>query len=137
MTRCERETAAHFAERYRAAPDEVSRRIERAVIGGDWGANGYTTLAQARLLGRELALQPGTQLYDLVAGHGWPGLYLAAATGCQAVLADVPAEGLLAAAARAQRENLAARPGGLSGRFQTVEPGTWQFSSCRGCRGPS
>lgn len=109
MTRCERETAAHFAERYRAAPDEVSRHIEEAVIGGDWGANGYTTLAQADLLGRELALQPGARLLDLGTGRGWPGLYLAAATGCQAVLADVPVEGLLAAAGRAQRQNLAAR----------------------------
>ena len=115
MTRCERETAAHFAERYRAAPDEVSRRIERAVIGGDWGANGYTTIAQADLLGRELALQPGARLLDLGAGRGWPGLYLAKATGCQAVLADVPVEGLLAAADRAQRENLAARAAAVAG----------------------
>jgi hypothetical protein len=36
----------------------VSHRIERAVIGGDWGANGYTTMAQARLLAGELALRP-------------------------------------------------------------------------------
>ena len=120
MTRCERETAAHFAVRYRAAPDEVSRRIERAVIGGDWGANGYTTLAQARLLGRELALQPGARLLDLGAGRGWPGLYLAKVTGCQAVLADVPVEGLRAAAARAQRENLAARAAAVAGSARAL-----------------
>lgn len=47
MTKAEQETARHFAERYRVAPAEVSSRVERAVIGGDWGANGYTTLAQA------------------------------------------------------------------------------------------
>jgi cyclopropane fatty-acyl-phospholipid synthase-like methyltransferase len=109
MTRCDRETAAHYAERYRAAPDEVTRGIERAVIGGDWGANGYTTIAQVRQLGRGLALQPSQRLLDLGAGRGWPGLYLAATTGCQAVLADVPVEGLQAAKARAQRENLTPR----------------------------
>jgi cyclopropane fatty-acyl-phospholipid synthase-like methyltransferase len=76
---------------------------------GDWGANGYTTLAQADVLGRQLGLRPGIQLLDLGAGRGWPGLYLAAATGCQVVLADMPIEGLQAAAARAQREKLAAR----------------------------
>src|SRR5262245_38368151 len=108
MTRAERETIEHFAERYRVAPAEVSRRIELAVIGGDWGANGYTTMAQADMLARELGLRPGDRLLDLGAGRGWPGLYLGATTGCQVVLADVPIEGLLVAAARAQRESLAA-----------------------------
>jgi cyclopropane fatty-acyl-phospholipid synthase-like methyltransferase len=109
MNKGERETVEHFAERYRAAPTAVSRRIELAVIGGDWGANGYTTMAQADLLARELGLRPGMRLLDLGAGRGWPGLYLAATTGCRVVLADVPIEGLLAAAARARREKLAAR----------------------------
>jgi 2-polyprenyl-3-methyl-5-hydroxy-6-metoxy-1,4-benzoquinol methylase len=109
MTRFERETAECYAERYRAAPAEVSRRVELAVIGGDWGANGYTTMAQADVLGRELGLRPGARLLDLGAGRGWPGLYLAACTGCQAVLSDMPIEGLRTAAARARCENLAGR----------------------------
>ena len=109
MTMGERETAEHFAERYRVAPAEVSRRIELAVIGGDWGANGYTTMAQAGLLAHELGLRPSARLLDLGAGRGWPGLYLAAATGCRVVLADRPIEGLRGAAARARRETLAAR----------------------------
>ena len=111
MTRIERETAEHFAERYRIAPAEVSRQVELAVIGADWGANGYTTAAQADLLGRELALRPGVRVLDLGAGRGWPGLYLAATTGCQVVLSDVPIDGLRTAAARAARETLRARPG--------------------------
>jgi cyclopropane fatty-acyl-phospholipid synthase-like methyltransferase len=109
MTKIEREIAERFAERYRIAPAEVSRLVELAVIGGDWGANGYTTMAQADLLGRELGLRPGTRLLDLGAGRGWPGLYLAASTGCHAILSDVPIEGLRAAAARAERESLAGR----------------------------
>ena len=111
MTKADQETARRFAARYQVAPAEVSRRVELAVIGGDWGANGYTTMAQARLLAGRLALRPGMRLLDLGAGRGWPGLYLSAATGCQAVLADVPIEGLRAAAARARREGLAGRAG--------------------------
>ena len=107
MTNIERQTAQRFAERYRVAPAEVSRRVELAVIGGDWGANGYTTRTQADLLGHELGLRPGTRLLDLGAGRGWPGLYLAATTGCQVVLSDVPIEALQAAAARAHHERLA------------------------------
>ena len=115
MTRTEQETAQFFAERYRVPPAEVSRRVELAIIGADWGANGYTTTAQADLLGRELGLRPGTRLLDLGAGRGWPGLYLAATTGCQLVLSDVPIEALQAAAARARSER-------LSGRATPVAP---------------
>ena len=110
MTKAERQTAERFAERYRVAPAEVSRRVELAVIGGDWGANGYTTAAQADLLGHQLGSAPGVRLLDLGAGRGWPGLYLAASTGCQVVLSDVPIEGLQAAAARARQETLASHP---------------------------
>jgi hypothetical protein len=73
MTKAERETAEHFAERDRVGIAEVSRRVERAVIGGDWGANGYTTMAQADVLARELGLGPGARLLDLGAGPGSPG----------------------------------------------------------------
>lgn len=109
MMMFDREMAEHFAQRYRVGPDEASRRMELAVIGGDWGANGYTTVAQADLLGRELGLRPGMRLLDIGAGRGWPGLYLADATGCQVVLTDVPVEGLRTAADRGGREELTSR----------------------------
>ena len=120
MTKIERETAERFAQRYRVGPAEVSRRVELAVIGGDWGANGYTTMAQADQLGRELRLGPGARLLDLGAGCGWPGLYLAASTGCQVVLSDVPIEGLQAASARVRREGLTARPGLVAASARTM-----------------
>ena len=83
MTGSEAKATELFTERYRVGPTDVTRRIERAVIGGDWGANGYTTLAQAGKLGAELGLGPGVRLLDLGAGQGWPGVYLATATGCR------------------------------------------------------
>ena len=127
MTTWEQQAAGRFAERYRIAPAEVSRRVELEVIGGDWGANGYTTMAQAGLLARELYLRPGTLLLDLGAGRGWPGLYLAASTGCGVVLADVPVEALRLAAGRARAENLAGRaaPVAASARSLPFAPGSF------------
>src|SRR5437868_152923 len=71
-SREERETVERFAERYRAEHADVHRRIEQTVIGGDWGANGYTTMAQADELGRTLDLGPDRRLLDIGAGRGRP-----------------------------------------------------------------
>ncbi len=105
----ELQARALFEERYGIALPPVARQIERRVIGGDWGANGYTTMAQADTLARGLGLSATDRLLDLGTGRGWPGLYLAATTGCQVVLTDLPLEGLRAAADRAAAEGLAAR----------------------------
>lgn len=98
-----------FEERYSIRAADVTREVELAVIGGDWGANGFTTMAEADRLGDALDLRPGAILLDIGAGRGWPGLYLAASTGCRVVLADVPVEGLVSAIARAVREQLSGR----------------------------
>lgn len=105
-TREERETLQRFGERYRDDSTATAREIERLVIGGDWGANGYTTMAQADRLGAVMELGRSVRLLDLGAGRGWPGLYLAARTGCRVVLGDVPFEGLRTAAERIGREAL-------------------------------
>jgi SAM-dependent methyltransferase len=104
VTREERDTRQRFRDRYGEDRTEVVVEVERSVIGGDWGANGYTTMAQADMLGDTLGLAPGTRLLDLGAGRGWPGLYLAVRSGCDVVLSDVPFEGLRLALARAAGE---------------------------------
>jgi len=109
--RDELQARALFQQRYRNTPSLVVCQIEQRVIGGDWGANGYTTMAQADTLARGLGLSAGDRLLDLGTGRGWPGLYLAARTGCRVVLADLPLEGLRVAADRAAEEGLAARTG--------------------------
>jgi cyclopropane fatty-acyl-phospholipid synthase-like methyltransferase len=76
------------------------------VIGAVWGANGYTTVAQADELGRRLRLGPGSRLLDVGTGRGWPGLYLAKRTGCSFVGTDMPLEGLALAARRACQEGI-------------------------------
>jgi ubiquinone/menaquinone biosynthesis C-methylase UbiE len=103
------DTIERFAERYRVVPSDAARLIEQAVIGGDWGANGYTTMAQADRLASELGLGPESVLADIGCGRGWPGLYLAARTGCKVVLSDVPKEALRIAKGRAISEELEPR----------------------------
>jgi 2-polyprenyl-3-methyl-5-hydroxy-6-metoxy-1,4-benzoquinol methylase len=105
-TRQEKEANARFSQRYGEQRGDVVRVIELAVIGGDWGANGYTTIAQADQLAAILQLGTGSLILDIGAGRGWPGLYLAARTGCSVVMIDVPVEGLASARERAQRDGL-------------------------------
>jgi SAM-dependent methyltransferase len=107
--RDELQARALFTQRYGVAATAVAREVERRVIGGDWGANGYTTMAQADQLATGLELSAADRLLDLGTGRGWPGLYLASRSGCRVVLADLPLEGLRVAAARAAAEGLAAR----------------------------
>lgn len=102
----ERESRAEFAERYAVGHSEQMVTIERAVIGGDWGANGYTTMAEADELGDRLQLDASKRLLDVGTGQGWPGLYLSKKTGCELVITDVPIEGLRTAVARASRDDV-------------------------------
>ena len=103
------ETIDRYRKRYGLGVSEATRQVERIVIGGDWGANGYTTMAQADSLADHMGLAPGKRMLDIGSGRGWPGLYLCAITGCDAVLTDVPEEGLRLAVERIEREGLSSR----------------------------
>jgi methylase of polypeptide subunit release factors len=107
--RDEREARARFQERYAVPTGSVNARIEQSVIGAVWGANGYTTLDQAIELGCRLELAPGRRLLDVGTGRGWPGLYLAARTGCTIVGTDMPIGALAIAARRARAEGIGER----------------------------
>ena len=105
-TRDENAARTDFAQRYALARGDANDMIERDVIGGVWGANGYTTVAQADELGRRLELRDGARLLDVGTGRGWPGVYLAQQSGCILVGTDMPVEGLVQAADRARQEGL-------------------------------
>ena len=90
-------------------PVTFSPTIEQGAIGASWGANGYTTVEQADELGRRLDLGPGRVLLDVGTGRGWPGLYLAARTGCSLVGTDLPFEALKVALRRARFEGVDGR----------------------------
>jgi 2-polyprenyl-3-methyl-5-hydroxy-6-metoxy-1,4-benzoquinol methylase len=105
----EQRTIERFRPRYGRAGTKAERAVERAAIGANVGANGYTTIAQADELGRRLRLGPGVRLLDVGCGRGYPGLYLARATGCSVVASDLPLASLRAGLARAARERLRRR----------------------------
>jgi 2-polyprenyl-3-methyl-5-hydroxy-6-metoxy-1,4-benzoquinol methylase len=109
----EQAAAEWFRDRYGCAPSDAALDLERTVIGGDFGANGYTTIGQADLIAKRLHLRAGDRLLDVGSGRGWPGLYLAKGTDCSVVLSDLPEEGLRTARHRADVE-------GVSGRATVV-----------------
>jgi SAM-dependent methyltransferase len=108
-SRDERDAAEWFRDRYGRAPSDAARVLEQAVIGGDFGANGYTTIAQADLIAERLNLGEADRLLDVGSGQGWPGLYLAKLTCCSVVLADLPEEALGTARRRAAAEGIGDR----------------------------
>ncbi|MFQ5948782.1 MAG: SAM-dependent methyltransferase, partial [Acidimicrobiia bacterium] len=104
------EVEERFRRQYGLEPSEAAGEVERRVIGGNFGASGYTTVAQADLLAECLELGPGGRLLDVGSGRGWPGLYLAGATGCDVVLTDLPLEAMFGARLRSRgEENLRER----------------------------
>jgi ubiquinone/menaquinone biosynthesis C-methylase UbiE len=102
----QRGSTEDFRRVYSLPPSQVAKEIEVQTLGSDFGANGYTTRAEADRLGALLGLSQGVRLLDLGAGRGWPGLYLAREHGCEVVLSDVPIEGLDAGKRRAERRGI-------------------------------
>ncbi len=106
LSEAEKELRAQFGLSYQRNQLPVMQRIERSVCGCDYGGTSWTTRREADDISKKLALRPGQRLMDLGAGSGWPGLYLAALSGCDIILVDLPAEGLAIAAARAKADRL-------------------------------
>lgn len=95
-----------FSAVYARPQTKAELAMEMEVFGASEGVRGYTTIAQADALAERLALRPGMRLLDVGAGRGWPGLYLARATGCQVVLTDLPPAALRNGMERARRRRL-------------------------------
>jgi ubiquinone/menaquinone biosynthesis C-methylase UbiE len=106
--------ACDFARSYELGRSPVVRELERSVLGCDYGGTSWTTRHEAVRVAEMLELRPQKQLLDLGAGSGWPGLYLAQATGCDVVLVDVPLAGLRVAMDRAAMDGLHAQCRGVT-----------------------
>lgn len=117
--------ARRFNTRYRMTGQDVFLDIERAALGVDYQATGYTTRHEADEMGRRLELDETSTLLDLGSGCGFPGQYLAATTGCSVVSVDPIASGATAAADRARRDGLTSRAVAVVARGQElpVRPG--------------
>lgn len=97
-----------FQERYKIANDPAMRRVDRAVIGADYGSCSYTTSEQADQLVELLRVNEDMLLLDVGSGAGWPGIYLAEKTGCSVALLDPTEEGMVIAAERSATDGVAA-----------------------------
>ena len=95
-----------FAQTYARSQCPAILSVERRVCGCDYGGNSLTTRDEARQMAMLLGLQPGIRLLDVGAGAGWPGLYIAKETGCDAMLVDLPLSGLQVATERAVKDRI-------------------------------
>lgn len=109
MSRASNDPTERFSDRYLASGADAVLATELEVLGSDYQANGYTTLAQAEQIGIELGLRSEQRLLDLGSGCGYPGLYLADRFGCRVATLDPVVSGASTAAARARRDGLADR----------------------------
>lgn len=109
------ELVSHFGAYYEGAGSSPLRELERRTLGCDYGGNSYTDVEGARVVLDFLDLDPASTLLDIGTGAGWPGLYLAKASGCRVVVTDIPTEGLRAARVRAAEEDILADAVAASG----------------------
>lgn len=100
---------ADLVEKYASERTAPVRTLVRGTLGTDL-ANGYTTLKQADDLVGLLGLGPGDHLLDLGAGRGWPGIHLAAETGCRLVSTDLTLEAVAWAKENLQQPGLCSKP---------------------------
>jgi SAM-dependent methyltransferase len=103
------ELIGRFSDKYRHGQTELLQKIEMSVFGCVYGATSWTTRDEADAVAKKLDLGPGTKLLDVGAGTGWPSIYWAGQTGCEAVCIDLPQEGLQVLRNRAVEENVGAQ----------------------------
>jgi 2-polyprenyl-3-methyl-5-hydroxy-6-metoxy-1,4-benzoquinol methylase len=98
-----------FSDKYRHGQTALCQEIERNVFGCVYGATSWTTRDEADAVAEKLGLGPDTRLLDVGAGTGWPSIYWAGDTGCQAVCVDLPQEGLQVLRMRAEQDGVSAQ----------------------------
>ena len=108
-TTAEKDLKKRFEGIYERGQLPVIKDIERCVFGSDYGANSWTTRAEADDICQLLELRSGHRLLDVGAGSGWPGLYMAKQSGCDVVLVDLPRSALEVAVDRAVQDQIGDR----------------------------
>lgn len=103
------DSCCDFAGCYERSRMPAMRKLERNVLGCDYGGTSWTTRSQADHIVKSLDLKPGVHLLEVGSGSGWPGLFLGAETGCDVTLLDIPINALKLAAERAARDELGDR----------------------------
>ncbi|MCK5326566.1 MAG: class I SAM-dependent methyltransferase, partial [Woeseiaceae bacterium] len=104
-----------FADSYDRSLLPAMRKVEEAVLGCDYGGTSWTTRQQAQQMIAMLELEQDQRLLDIGAGSGWPALYLAEQSGCEATLVDIPMNALEHARVRARQDSMSDRVWTVSG----------------------
>ena len=90
-----------FARDYEIGQSPLMLQIEQRVRGSAYGATSWATRAQSEATAHRLGLGTGQCLLEIGGGAGWPALFLAALSGCEIVVTDIPLSGLRVTRARA------------------------------------
>src|SRR6266567_1817948 len=98
-----------FTRDYELGRAAVLRELECCVLGCDYGGTSWTTRSEASRVAELLELRQDQRLLDVGAGSGWPALFMAQTTGCDATLVDLPLTGLRVALDRASADELQQR----------------------------
>ena len=105
-----REQMERFNAAYKArATNPAFLAIEKKICGCGYGAASWTTQGEADEMLGHLNMGPDTQLLDIGSGAGWPALYFAEQSGCDATLTDLPYEGILIARNRGHKDGMGTR----------------------------
>ena len=118
-----------FAASYDLSNLPAMLEIERSVLGCDYGGTSWTTRTQATQIVAALDLQPGVHVLDIGSGSGWPGLYLADASGCEVTLLDLPLNALAIARKRAQSEGMQDRVSTIAASGSALPLGNASFAT--------
>jgi SAM-dependent methyltransferase len=95
-----------FETRHEYLDHPAMRELERDVLGCDYGGTSWTTRDQADQIPGVLGLSAGSELLEIGAGTGWPGVYTAGISGCNITMLDLPLSALKHASERACQEGL-------------------------------
>ena len=116
-----------FANSYDVGSLPAMRKVEQSVLGCDYGGTSWTTSEQARQMIELLELGVEQHLLDIGAGSGWPALFLAAESGCQATLLDIPMNALEQAHTRAEADGTRSRVNAIAGSGTALPFGDCAF----------
>jgi len=124
---CSPSSCCDFAGSYDLSKLPEIKKLEQAALGCDYGGTSWTTREQVEEIVSSLQLNAETQLLDIGAGAGWPGLLLGKIAKCSVMLIDIPLNALAQAAERAADDGMTERTGIVSGSGTSLPFGDKTF----------
>ena len=112
---CSPTSCCDFAGSYDLSRLPEIKKLEQLALGCDYGGTSWTTRQQVDGIVESLQLSSDSQLLDIGAGAGWPGLLLGKISNCELTLLDIPLNALSQAATRAAEDGMHERVGIVSG----------------------